>query len=47
MTGKELGQSKNDYGNNAASIYGSFLGPNLKFCIFINEFGLLDQTVTL
>ena len=43
MIGKELGQSKNDHGNNAGIFYGLILAPKFKYCINVNELGVLSQ----
>ena len=43
LIGKNLWQSKNDYGDNAGIIYGLFLAPKVKYCIVIDENGVLSQ----
>ena len=45
MIGKELFQSKNDYGD-AGIIYGLFRCPKVKYCIVINEMGILGEKTT-
>ena len=47
LIGKGLWQSKNDYGDNAGIIYGLFLAPEVKYCIVIDENGVLSQKTTL
>ena len=46
LIGKDLWQSKNDYGDNAGIIYGLFLAPKVKHCIIIDENGVLSQKST-
>ena len=36
LVGKDLFQSKNDYGGNAGIVNGLFLAPKLKYCIVID-----------
>ena len=43
---KDLFQSKNDYGESAGIVYGLFLAPKGKYCIVINENGILSQKTT-
>ena len=43
--GKELFQSKNDSGD-ARIIYGLFLAPKIKYCLVINEIGVISQKTT-
>ena len=45
LIGKDLYQSKNDYGD-AGIVYGLFLAPEIKYCIVIDDNGLLQQKVT-
>ena len=45
MIGKELFQSKNEYGD-AGIVYGLFLCPNVNYCIVINELGILSEKTT-
>ena len=42
LIGKNLFQSKNDYGD-AGIVYGLFLAPKIKFCILIDDDGLLQK----
>ena len=46
LVGKDLFQSKNDYGDNAGILYGLFLAPKVKYCIIIDESGVLSQKAT-
>ena len=46
LIGKDLGQSKNDYGDSAGIVYGLFLAPKVKYCITIDEFGVLSAKTT-
>ena len=46
LIGKDLFQSKNDYGDNAGIVYGLFLAPKVKYCIVIDENGVLSQKTT-
>ena len=46
LVGKDLFQSKNDYGENAGIVYGLFLAPKVKYCIVIDENGILSQKTT-
>ena len=46
LVGKDLFQSKNDYGENAGIVYGLFLAPKFKNCIVIEENGILSQKAT-
>ena len=46
LVGKDLFQSKNDYGENAGIVYGLFLAPEVKYCIVIDENGILSQKTT-
>ena len=46
LIGKNLWQSKNDYGDNAGIIYGLFLAPKVKYSIVIDENGVLSQKTT-
>ena len=43
LVGKDLFQSINDYGENAGVVYGLFLAPKVKYCIFIDEIVILSQ----
>ena len=43
---KDLFQSKNDYGENAGLVYGLFLPPKYRYCIVIDENGILSQQTT-
>ena len=43
LVGKDLFQSKNDYGENAGIVYGFCLAPKVKFCFVIDENGILYQ----
>ena len=43
LVGKNLFQSKNDYGNGGGIVYGLFLAPKIKYCIVIDENGILSQ----
>ena len=45
LIGKDLCQSKNDYGD-AGIVYGLFLAPKIKYCFVIDDNGLLQQKVT-
>ena len=46
LVGKDLFQSKNDYGENAGIVYGLFLALKVKYCIVIDENGILSQNTT-
>ena len=46
LVGKNLLQGKNDYGTNAGVWYALFLTPKIKYCLTINEFGVLDEKKT-
>ena len=46
LIGKNLWQSKNDYGDSAGIVYGLFLAPKVKYCIVIDENGVLSQKTT-
>ena len=46
LVGKNLFQSKNDYGDNCGIVYGLFLAPKVKYCIVIVENGVLSQKTT-
>ena len=39
--GKKLGQGKNDYGDSSI-FYGWFLAPKIKFCLVIDDFGIIS-----
>ena len=43
---KNLLQGKNDYGPNAGVWYALFLAPKIKYCLTINEFGVIDGKKT-
>ena len=43
LIGKDLFQSKNDYGENVGIVYGLFLTPKVKYCIVIDENVILSQ----
>ena len=45
LVGKDLFQSKNNYGY-AGIVSGLFLAPKIKYCIVIDDNGLLQQKVT-
>ena len=45
LAGKEFFQSEHDYGD-AGIVYGLFLCPKVKFCIVINEMGILSEETT-
>ena len=45
LIGKDLCQSKNDYGK-GGTLYGLFLAPKNKYCIVMNENGILSQKTT-
>ena len=45
LIGKNLYQSKNDYGKGGI-LYGLFLAPKIKYCIAIDENGILSQKTT-
>ena len=42
LVGKNLYQSKNDYGK-GVFLYGLLLAPKIKYCIVINENGILSK----
>ena len=46
LVGKDLFQSKNNYGENAGIVYGLFLAPKVKYCIVIDANGILSQKAT-
>ena len=46
LVGKDLFQSKNDYGGNAGTVYGLFLAPKVKYCIVIDKNGIIIQKTT-
>ena len=46
LIGKDLFQSKNDYGDDAGIVYGLLLAPKVKYCIIIDENGVLSQKTT-
>ena len=45
LVGKKLCQGKNDY-DSAGIFYVLFLAPEIKYCLTINEFGLIQQHMT-
>ena len=45
LIGKDLYQSKNDYGKRGI-LYGLFLAPKIKYCVNIDENGILSQKTT-
>ena len=46
LVGKDLFQSKNDYGENAEIAFGLFFAPKLKYCIVSDENSILSQKTT-
>ena len=42
LIGKNLAQGKNDYGNGGI-FYALFLAPKIKYCLTINEYGVIDE----
>ena len=45
FVGKPLGLGKNDYGN-SGTIYASFLTPKIKYCLVIDDFGVISAKRT-
>ena len=45
LVGEELCQSKKDY-KTAGIFYGLFLGPKIKYCLTIDEFGVVQEIKT-
>ena len=45
LVGEKLGQGKNDYGNGGI-FYGLFLAPKIKYCLTINEYGIINEKKT-
>ena len=45
LVGKNLCQGKNDY-KTGGIFYGLFLAPKMKYCLTINEFGIIEQHMT-
>ena len=45
LVGKDLYQSKNDYGTGGI-LFGLFLAPKIKYCIVVDENGILSQKTT-
>ena len=45
LVGKNLCQGKNDY-NSRGIFYGLFLVPKIKYCLTINELGIIEQRMT-
>ena len=46
LVGKDLFQSKNDFGESAGIVYGLFLALKVNYCIVIDENGILSQKTT-
>ena len=46
MIGKGLGQSRNDYGENAGIVCGLFLAPKNKYYIVVIKIGVIFQQLT-
>ena len=45
LLGKNLLQGKNDY-KDGSNFYGLFLAPKIKYCVFINKYGIFDEQRT-
>ena len=45
LVGKNLCQGKNDY-KTGGMFYGLFLAPKIKYCLTINELGVIEQHMT-
>ena len=45
LEGKNLCQDKNDY-ETGGIFYGLLLAPKIKYCLTINEFGVIQQHMT-
>ena len=45
LVGKNLLQGKNDY-KDGGIFYGLFLAPNIKYCLTINKYGVIDEHKT-
>ena len=45
LVGDKLGQGKNDYGDSGV-FYGLFLAPKIKYCLNINEYGIINEKKT-
>ena len=45
LVGEKLGQGKNDYGSGGI-FYGLFLAPKIKYCLTINEYGIINEKKT-
>ena len=45
LVGKNRGQGKNDYGDGGIW-YGLFLAPKIKYCLTINNYGIIDEHKT-
>ena len=45
LVGDKLGQGKNDYGDGGI-FYGLFLAPKIKYCLTINEYGIINDKKT-
>ena len=42
LVGKNSLQGKNDY-EDGGTLYGLFLAPKTKYCLTVNEFGVIDE----
>ena len=45
LVGKGLLQGKNDY-KDGCIFYGLFLAPKIKYCLTINQYGVIDEQIT-
>ena len=45
LVGAKLGQGKNDYGDSGI-FFGLFLAPKIKYCLTINEQGIINEKQT-
>ena len=45
LVGNDLLQGKNDYGNGGI-FYSLFLAPKVKYCLTINEYGIIEEHKT-
>ena len=45
LVGKDLCQGKNDY-KTGGILYALFLAPKIKYCLTINEHGIIEQHMT-
>ena len=43
LFGKNLLQGKNDYGPDSGLLYGLFLARKIKYCLIINNYGVIDE----